>query len=242
MRLIATPPTACLVRRRERLSNFTAYNSRFNMPSKESNGTLNMWYSFNYGNVHFVSIDTETGFPGAVAEKRYVMPCRGGFGNMLEWLEQDLRIASLPENRKERPWIFVAGHRPFYEWDDDTINKAEQMALERLMMKYGVAVFFNGHRHFYFRTYPLYKGVLDDNGYEKPRAPFHLTVGGPGNDEMDNIQRWRRQLEEHQRDKIEKAEKPCEPSPEDNSEGGAAERRGIKVTLLLLCWTWLRTT
>lgn len=64
--------------KREALSNFTAYNSRFAMPSQESNGSMNMWYSFNYGNVHFVSIDTETGFPGAVEENRYVpSPFRG---------------------------------------------------------------------------------------------------------------------------------------------------------------------
>lgn len=50
------------------LSNFTAYNARFRMPSPESNGTLNMWHSFNYGPVHFISIDTETGFEGAPEE------------------------------------------------------------------------------------------------------------------------------------------------------------------------------
>lgn len=38
-----------------------------------------MWYSFNYGIAHFVSIDTETDFPGAPEEKRYVLPT-GGFG------------------------------------------------------------------------------------------------------------------------------------------------------------------
>ena len=49
---------ACMVskEKREKLSNFTAFSHRFNMPSEESNGTMNQWYSFNYGNVHFVSI------------------------------------------------------------------------------------------------------------------------------------------------------------------------------------------
>ncbi len=56
------------------LSNFSAYNHRFRMvraaaapsrqPAAESGATgLNMWYSFNYGNVHFVNIDTETDYP-----------------------------------------------------------------------------------------------------------------------------------------------------------------------------------
>jgi acid phosphatase type 7 len=55
---------------RAKLSNFSAYNTRFRMPAPESGGTLNMHYSFNYGPVHFVTIDTETGYPGAAEEVR----------------------------------------------------------------------------------------------------------------------------------------------------------------------------
>ena len=35
------------------------------MPSNESGGVLNMWFSWNYADVHFVSIDTSTDFPNA---------------------------------------------------------------------------------------------------------------------------------------------------------------------------------
>jgi len=35
--------------RQRRYANFSAYNHRFRMPADESSGTLNMWYSFNYG-------------------------------------------------------------------------------------------------------------------------------------------------------------------------------------------------
>jgi hypothetical protein len=45
----------------EYTNNFTAYNYRFRMPGPESGGFMNMWYSFNYGNVHFISVSTETG-------------------------------------------------------------------------------------------------------------------------------------------------------------------------------------
>jgi hypothetical protein len=66
--LVSDP--ACLVdpEKRTKLSNFTAYNTRFRMPSPESKGALNMHFSFNFGPVHFISIDTETGFPGAAEE------------------------------------------------------------------------------------------------------------------------------------------------------------------------------
>ena len=50
------------------LSNFSAYNARFKMPSGPSGGNSNMWYSFDAGPVHFVSLDLETAYPGAVSQ------------------------------------------------------------------------------------------------------------------------------------------------------------------------------
>jgi hypothetical protein len=52
-------------------------------PSESGAAALNMHFSFNYGNVHFISIDTETGYPGAAEETRYVLPC-GGFSDQLK--------------------------------------------------------------------------------------------------------------------------------------------------------------
>ncbi len=43
--------------------NFTAFQNRFRMPGNESGGVGNFWYSFDYGNAHFISIDGETDFP-----------------------------------------------------------------------------------------------------------------------------------------------------------------------------------
>ncbi|KAL6046971.1 Purple acid phosphatase [Balamuthia mandrillaris] len=46
-------------------TKFNLYNYRFRMPFQESNSTgQNMWFSFDYKNVHFISISTETDFPG----------------------------------------------------------------------------------------------------------------------------------------------------------------------------------
>jgi hypothetical protein len=38
------------------------------MPSESSDGVLNMWYSFDRGPVHWVSLNSETDFPGAGEE------------------------------------------------------------------------------------------------------------------------------------------------------------------------------
>ena len=50
------------------LENFTAYNARFAMPSPESGGALNMWYSYDWGPVHVTVINTETDFRCAVQD------------------------------------------------------------------------------------------------------------------------------------------------------------------------------
>lgn len=53
-----------------------------------------MWYSFNYGMVHFVNIDTETDYANAPFEHQCnFFPC-GGFGQQLSWLQADLAQVS----------------------------------------------------------------------------------------------------------------------------------------------------
>ena len=183
------PSCLAVKERREKLSNFTAYNNRFHMPSAESGGVLNMHYSFNFGNVHFISIDTETGYPGAAEETRYVLPC-GGFGDQLTWLENDLIEANA--HRAERPWILAAGHHPMYQ--GNSTNVQFQAAMEQLFYKYGVDVYFAGHVHSYERDLPVYANEIDADSaahpshYDNPSATTHVLIGGAGNDEMHQIQ------------------------------------------------------
>ena len=146
---------ACLVssKRREKLSNFTAYNARFRMPSEETGGVMNMWYSFNYGPVHFVALDLETGFPGSAEERRYVLPC-GGFGDQLKWLESDLKAAN--EQRHLRPWVILGGHHPMYS--KGKVDPKMSSSIEWMLQKYQVDFFVAGHEHSYERNYPMYYG------------------------------------------------------------------------------------
>lgn len=41
-------------------SNFTGFRNHFRMPSEQSGGVENFWYSWDYGMVHFVQFNTET--------------------------------------------------------------------------------------------------------------------------------------------------------------------------------------
>jgi len=147
------------------LSNFSAFNTRWRMPFKESGSRSNMWYSYDYGSAHFISINSETDFDGAPNDG-YAYKV-GGFGpnnEYLKWLEDDLKMAQAKRESGSGAikWILAGGHRPIGELGQ---------AHKDLFQKYGVDVYFAGHSHSYTRSKPV-------NG-------THLVVvGGAGCDEM----------------------------------------------------------
>ncbi|KAH7489114.1 hypothetical protein PRIC1_010634 [Phytophthora ramorum] len=183
---------ACQISRKKRnaLGNYTAYNTRFKMPS-ESGGTLNMWHSFDHGPIHFTSLSSETDYPGAPTNQMTLWVKNGGFGDQLSWIEADLKKADA--NRANVPWIFVGMHRPLYsvlnsENDVPTEQTAViQAAFEGLLLKYKVDVVLTGHKHYYERELPIAKnkavmdGVSEDYSvYDNPQAPVHILTGGAG--------------------------------------------------------------
>ena len=119
------------------------------MPSKESNGNSNMWYSFRYGSAHFISLNTETNFHEA-KERHHCDSgfhlCGGFSDDYLAWVEEDLKMASSDPNVK---WIIAGGHREYDELFD-------HVALFDL---YGVDLYFAGHLHSYLRTFPMKFGT-----------------------------------------------------------------------------------
>eukprot|EP00941_MAST-03F_sp_MAST-3F-sp1_P002835 g2835.t1 len=185
---------ACMIHSdiRHALSNFTAYNSRFNMPSLESNGSLNMWYSFNYGPIHFIVINTETDFPNAPEEGRDEDFQKAGFfgekrDTYLNWLENDLKMANGEEERKRRPWVVALGHRPIRtivhpKTRVDAPGTNAKIGVDGsfdfygpLLEKYQVDLFITGHRHSYSRFLPYRNSSYHVN---------HVINGGAGCDEM----------------------------------------------------------
>ena len=112
------------------------------MPARESGAVNNMWYSFDYAQVHFISIDTEVSFTDS-PEGPGTRLNAGPFGDQLSWLEADLKKATA--NRAQVPWIVVAGHRPYYTSSGGTASV--QKAFEPLFLQYGVDVVFLGHVH-----------------------------------------------------------------------------------------------
>ncbi|KAE8878346.1 hypothetical protein PF008_g27732 [Phytophthora fragariae] len=190
-------PTCLLSKsKKDQLGNYLAFNSRFRMPSVESGGVLNMWYSYEYGTVHFTTLSTETDYPNAPSNAYFTKRVYGGFGDQLAWLEEDLKAADA--NRDNVPWIIVGMHRPMYTIrscgpdgvpNNDYEARNVQEAFEELFIKYKVDLVLQGHVHTYERLYPtannsaIMDGVSRDNKtYENPQAPVYVitgTAGGP---------------------------------------------------------------
>jgi hypothetical protein len=148
-----------------------------------------MWYSFDYGMVHVVVINTETDFPNAPSGPNTTLK-GGNFQGLTQqrsWFEADLLAANA--NRAEVPWILVTDHRPFYgrfpqlpavPGNCDSCR----IALKPLILQYNVDFYFCGHVHWYERLYPT-----DTNGnplatnYNNQSGLIHITNGAGGTTE-----------------------------------------------------------
>lgn len=92
----------------------------------------NLYYSFNYGPVHVIALDSES--------IEYLH-----FAEQYIWLEGDLQRV----NRTATPWIFAMWHTPWYS--SNTMHQGAGFHMrdsyEALMYKYHVDVVLNGHVH-----------------------------------------------------------------------------------------------
>ncbi|KAF4449376.1 acid phosphatase [Fusarium austroafricanum] len=167
--------------------NFTAFQHRFHMAGEKSDGVGNFWYSFDYGQAHFVSIDTETDYADTpekpfaadvkgnethpTANETYVTDS-GPFGavhgsykdtknfEQYQWLAKDL--ASV--DRCKTPWVVVMGHRPMYSSQVSKYQLNLRKAFESLMLKNKVDLYIAGHIHWYERLQPLgLNGTIDSH-------------------------------------------------------------------------------
>jgi glucose/arabinose dehydrogenase/PKD repeat protein len=115
------------------------------------------YYSFDYGPVHFVGLDTETAFrddPGRQAAQ-------------LAWLEQDLAATS-------QPWRVVFFHRSPYSTGAEHGSDLEvRQKFAPLFERYGVQLVLSGHDHDYERTFPM-------RDFGGPSSVTYVVTGGGG--------------------------------------------------------------
>ncbi len=122
------------------------YLKSFALPQNGPEGLKEHHYSFDYGNAHFVVLDSNMmGSEGALSEAG------------LNWLESDLR-------NSDKTWKFVMFHHPPYGVDSRDVTQGNMIksSWAPIMEQNGVDMAFVGHQHFYMRTYPISGGEIQE--------------------------------------------------------------------------------
>ena len=149
------------------------YLSIFSLPSGAEVGGVpsgtEQYYSFNYANVHVVSLDSQLSNRDDVQREA-----------MADWL-----IADLGSNFRD--WTIVIFHHPPYTKGENHDSDVEQAEIDMretfspIFESHGVDVVYGGHSHSYERSYYL-------NGHSGPSNTFDPTLhaelnegGGPAN-------------------------------------------------------------
>jgi hypothetical protein len=118
------------------------YFQMFTLPtSAEAGGVASgteKYYSFNYGNIHFICLDSMTS-------------SRATSSAMLTWMQNDLA-------QNIQPWVIAFWHHPPYSkgsHDSDTETQLAEMRQNVLptLESYGVDLVLSGHSHSYERSF-----------------------------------------------------------------------------------------
>ena len=160
--------------------NFSAYKTQFWTPAS-AYGDDRMYYSFNYGGVHFVQMNTES--PEDTGDMET------GNRHQIAWLRHDLAMSS-----KNSSFVLGTGHRPFYctcggTKDKDCITYAATLRkqAETVFLANKVDLILTAHKHGYERTWPVANLVPTASSYINPTAPVYVVNGAGGNRESNNL-------------------------------------------------------
>lgn len=148
---------------------FAAFSARYVMPR---NGNANFWFSYTYGPVTFVSMDTEDPYsPGSP---------------QWQWVNATLGAV----DRTVTPWLFLVLHRPVLS--SDTSEEGAHIpgsgisaALEPMLFAHHVDVVLQGHQHCYERSAAQFNGTVFQrsdafNVYKDPGAPIYMLQATAG--------------------------------------------------------------
>jgi len=147
----------------------TMFTAQFKLPRNGPEDLVGQVYSFDYGTVHFVMLDSQEREEG-----RFVPEM---LARQQAWLEKDLAAT-------DKPWKIVFFHKPPYYSQLAGKNENIRLAFVPILDKYHVDVVFNGHEHVYARTYPL----CNDAIVERPgKGTTYITTGRSGTEAHQNI-------------------------------------------------------
>jgi hypothetical protein len=138
-----------------------AYRDLFVLPDSAATGPfpadVERYYSFDYGPVHFVALDTERAFQDATRRAA-----------QLSWLASDLESTS-------QPWKIVYMHRsPYSAGGEHGSDTAVRQAFGPLLEAHGVQLAITAHEHVYERSVPW----RESTNRSRQAVTYVLTGGG----------------------------------------------------------------
>ena len=143
--------------------------------------SLENYYSYDYGNVHFISLNSELGSPTAAFDWIGAYTNGATTSPMLQWLKDDLA-------QNTQPWVIAYWHQPPYtkgSHDSDLFYELYMKAMRQnigpILEQYGVDLVVNGHSHAYERSF-LLKGHTGLSSTFNPQQ--HLVNGTSGNEDI----------------------------------------------------------
>lgn len=151
------------------------FTKQFMLPQNGPDGLKGQVYSFDYGDVHFVILDSQFG------EERQFLP--DSLSLQKEWLAQDLAAT-------DKLWKIVFMHRPAYH---NRIKESQPDATAQFVPifdQYGVDAVFSGHDHVNARTPKLKAGEPLSSG------TIYSTAGRSGTKTYDTVgsKEWNEQF------------------------------------------------
>jgi len=142
-------------------ANGQPFLDAFYLPTNSMDFT-EKYYSWDYGNTHFVALDGNQPFNA----------------DMYDWVEADLAATA-------KRWKIVYFHQPMYS--DPGVHGSDltlRANLEPIFAAHKVDLVFQGHNHYYSRSYPIANGVAVDtaqgDNYVNPGGVIYIVAGGGG--------------------------------------------------------------
>lgn len=129
-------------------THHVAYYQNFSMPVNAEDGGVashtQAFYSFDIGNMHFLSLDSY----GKEADAYHLYDT---LGPQVEWVKRDL------EANKNKGWVIAYWHHPPYTMGSHTSDEEDDLVMIRqnfirILERYGVDLVLCGHSHDYERT------------------------------------------------------------------------------------------
>jgi hypothetical protein len=152
------------------------YETAFTHPTQAEGGGIasgsELYYSFDYGNIHFVCLDsfTDSNLKGTA---------------MYTWLENDLASTL-------QKWIIAYWHHPPYsrssahDSDRESGQRLSRKKANPILESYGVDLQLGGHNHFYSRTVLINNHYGLSNTYD---TDIHAIDPGNGRGDEDGVYR-----------------------------------------------------